>query len=95
MGRDIGLVVQLVDMRHPPTADDRTMIDFLIDAELPFVIALTKADKLSKRQQSIRLAALPEEIGADVTLIPVSSETGQGIEEIRLLIDEITAPDPE
>ncbi len=95
MGREIGLVIQLIDIRHPPTADDRTMIDFLIDAELPFVIALTKADKLSRRQQQERLAALPDELGADITLIPVSSETGQGIETLRQLIDEITADEPD
>ena len=45
--RDFALVVSLIDIRHEPTALDRNMVSFLIDAELPFAIALTKADKLS------------------------------------------------
>ena len=44
--RDIALVVQLIDMRHPPSKDDLHMIDFLIDCEQPFIIVFTKADKL-------------------------------------------------
>lgn len=42
--RDLRLVVQLVDIRHPPSADDRVMIDFFVQEEIPFLIALTKAD---------------------------------------------------
>ena len=41
--RDLRLVVQLVDIRHPPSADDRVMIDFFVQEEIPFLIALTKA----------------------------------------------------
>lgn len=46
--RDIRLVFMLVDMRHEPTKDDLKMIDYLIDTEMPFVLVLTKADKLKK-----------------------------------------------
>ena len=42
-GRPIRLVVQLIDMRHAPTADDLQMIDFLQQIGLPFVVVLTKA----------------------------------------------------
>ena len=45
-GRNIKLVVQLVDMRHKPSADDIGMISFLNEFELPYIIVLTKADKL-------------------------------------------------
>ena len=41
-------VFQLIDVRHPPTKDDLMMVDFLIQNEFPFVIVLTKKDKLSK-----------------------------------------------
>ena len=50
-GRRIELVFQLIDMRHPPTKDDLQMIDYLIENEFPFVIVLTKQDKLSAKQQ--------------------------------------------
>lgn len=91
--RNIGLVFQLVDMRHPPTRDDLSMIDFLIDSETPFVIVLTKQDKLSGKQQAERLSALQREIpcASQVTMIPFSAETGHGVEQITAIIEEIAA----
>ncbi len=62
--RDLRLVVQLVDIRHPPSADDRVMIDFFVQEEIPFLIALTKADKLNKSERVSRLAAFEEEWAA-------------------------------
>ena len=47
-GRNIALVIQLVDMRHKPTADDLQMIDFLYQTQLPFVVVCTKSDKLNR-----------------------------------------------
>lgn len=90
-GRSIELVFQLVDMRHPPSKDDLQMIDFLIQNELPFVVILTKKDKLSKREQSERLEGLKTEIpyADQITMIPFSAETGEGLEEIKQIIDEI------
>jgi GTP-binding protein len=90
-GRNIALVFQLIDMRHPPTQDDLRMIDFFIEGEFPFVVVLTKADKLSKKQQAQRLEALQTELpDADqITMIPFSSETGEGVEAVRGIIREI------
>ena len=48
--RDIRLVLSLLDIRHAPSADDLTMLDFLIDSELPFAVVLTKTDKLTNNQ---------------------------------------------
>ncbi|MCM1054041.1 MAG: ribosome biogenesis GTP-binding protein YihA/YsxC [Bacteroides sp.] len=89
--RNLGLVFQLVDFRHPPTADDLHMINFLIDSEIPFVIVLTKADKLKKTQREARLKSLQTELPCadQITVIPFSSETGEGVEEIRSIIEEI------
>ena len=89
--RDIALVFQLIDMRHPPTQDDFMMLHFLIESEIPFVIILTKSDKLSKSQKEERLAALQEEIPyADhITMIPFSSVKGDGVEDIKAIIDDI------
>ena len=74
--RNLQLVFQLVDMRHPPTADDLTMVNFLIDREIPFVVILTKKDKLSAKQQQERLNALREELpyADQITMIPFSAE---------------------
>ena len=48
-GRNIALVVQLIDMRHPLTGDDEGMITFLKEMDIPFIIVMTKADKLKKK----------------------------------------------
>lgn len=87
--REIDLVFQLIDMRHPPTADDIHMLDFLIDNEFPFVIVLTKADKLSKRQREERLDSLRKELDfiESVEIVEFSAETGEGTEKIREMIE--------
>ena len=89
--RELALVFQLVDFRHPPTADDVMMINFLIDSGIPFVVVLTKADKLSKRQREERRAALVTVLpcGEDITVVEFSAQTGEGCEEIRGIIEEI------
>ena len=45
--RDIRLVVQLIDMRHSPSQQDLDMISYLNETKIPFVVALTKSDKLN------------------------------------------------
>lgn len=91
--RDIVLVLSLVDSRHPPSADDRMMVEFLIENELPFVVILTKTDKLSARQRQERLEAVRRELpcGDRLTLLPFSSQTGEGREELRELLDRLEA----
>lgn len=93
--RQLGLVFQLIDYRHAPTADDIMMINFLIDNEIPFVIVLTKADKLKKKEREARLAAFGEEIPCadQITMIEFSAQTGEGVEQIREIIEEIAADD--
>lgn len=93
--RDLRLVFLLVDMRHAPTADDLHMINYLIDAELPFVIVLTKADKLKKTERGKRMAAFAEEIPCfdDIHVIPFSSQTFEGVDQLRGIIEEIAADD--
>jgi len=87
--RDFALVVSLIDIRHEPSALDRNMVQFLMDAELPFAIALTKADKLSKQQQMKQRAAIKKalKLPGGVPMVVTSSEKGDGIDELRALIN--------
>jgi GTP-binding protein len=89
--RDIRLVFMLVDMRHAPTKDDIQMINYLIDTEMPFVLVLTKADKLNKSERAKRLEAFKDEIPCfeDIHTIPFSSQTFEGVEELRQIVEEI------
>ena len=89
--RNLALVFQLVDFRHPPTADDIMMINFLIDNEIPFVVVLTKADKLTKNERAKRREALLSETpcAEDIHMIEFSAMNGEGVEEIREIIEDI------
>ncbi len=87
-GRDLALVVSLVDIRHDPTELDLNMIGFLNETELPFAVALTKADKLSRQKAAKQRSAIARQlpISSDVPLIATSAETGAGIDDLRALI---------
>ena len=90
--RNIKLVVQLVDMRHKPSEDDYIMMRFLQDADLPFIVAATKSDKLNKTQYNERKNALREELaefGDNITILPFSSEKGEGAEELKKIIESV------
>ena len=88
----LGMVVQLVDMRHPPSAQDKEMIGFLIETGTPFVILLTKADKLNKTEREQRLASIGNEIPdlpEDTVILPFSSKTGEGVDELRAILEQL------
>jgi len=95
--RQLELVFSLIDMRHAPTKDDVHMINFLVENEIPFVVVLTKSDKLKPTERKKRLEAFKSEIPyfEDITVIPFSAETGEGVEEIREIIESIAESDSE
>jgi len=85
----VALVVQLVDSRHDPTPLDMMMVGWLEYYHIPFVVVLTKADKLprSKMPNYLRAAKTkfsPFEYCRDV--IPFSSITGEGKLELMQII---------
>lgn len=81
-------IVMLVDSRHPPTAQDVQMYDWLKHRGLEAVVVVTKADKNSRSRllQSLKVirAALPLADGDP--LVPFSAATGQGREELLGII---------
>ena len=82
------LSLQLFDIRTGPSEDDVMMINFLIETEFPFAVIATKADKLSKTALAERLDELHSGIFANtgITVIPFSSVSGIGKEEVRALL---------
>ena len=87
--RSFNLVVVLVDIRHDAQELDRQMIGFLQEGGYPFVVALTKADKVSRGKQGQQRAALARAFDVDAgRLIVTSSQTGQGIDELQRRIEE-------
>lgn len=87
--RSFNLVLSLVDIRHEAQKLDRQMIAFLQDAGLPYLVVLTKGDKLSRNKQNAQAALLSKqlEVPRDQMII-TSSETGQGIDELKSRIAE-------
>lgn len=89
--RDLALVMQLIDMRHPPTKDDLNMIDFLIDSGIPFIVVLTKADKLNKTERAKRTEAFKTELPSceGLTVVEFSAVTDEGVDQLREIVEEI------
>ena len=85
----IMLVLQLVDMRIGPTADDVMMLDWMNAAVVPFAIAATKADKLSsaraRAEATEKILSCPT-VPVGTPVIPFSSVTGEGRDELWRII---------
>ena len=88
-GRNIKLVVQLVDMRHKPSADDCGMLEFMREMNIPFIIVMTKADKLNKTEYKKRLEEAEKEFAEfeNALIIPFSSQSGLGLDEVKKQIE--------
>ena len=91
------LLVQLIDCRHAPSADDIQMLHYLHYHNIPFVVALTKADKLKKSQ----LAQTQEEFeklclpyGCQKVVL-TSGESGYGIPELQAVLNAAVAAEYE
>lgn len=89
--RNIKLVVQLTDMRHPATKDDLDMMRFMQSAGYKFIVVMTKSDKLNKTQRNARLEAIKTELAEfdGVTAIPFSAANGEGAQQIRDIIASV------
>ncbi len=81
-------VVQIVDLRHPPTADDRMMYDFLKHYDIPCIIIATKADKIPKGKWQKYLKVTKEGLDIDPNdqIVLFSSETGEGKDKAWAII---------
>jgi GTP-binding protein len=86
-------VVQLLDVRHDPTEDDRQMLDFLAELETPTVVVLTKIDKLKPRAATERVRELGKSLHLDPDqMIPFSAVTGAGRDELAEALVSLVEP---
>lgn len=89
--RDIRMVFQLIDMRHPATEFDLSMLDFLSQMNMPFSVILTKCDKLNKTEFKNRVEEIKQELcefGSDFPIIPFSSLKGIGVDDVKKVIED-------
>lgn len=89
-GRNIRLVIQLVDMRHSATEQDLDMMRFMKSNSIPFIVVMTKSDKLNKGETAKRLEEIKTELAEfdGVKVIPFSATKGTGAEEIKAEIEK-------
>lgn len=80
---ELRAVVQLIDVRHGPTALDMEMIEWLRGTGKPFLLVFTKADKLSRARldRQLRAQAASGEL-AGLSYAPFSAQTGQGRQDV-------------
>jgi len=85
---ELKLLIQLIDLRHPPTADDIAMYEWVKHIGLKVCVVTTKADKVPKGKWQKHVKIIKEDIGFDPSdrLIVFSSETGMGREELWEII---------
>lgn len=81
--------VLIVDLRHPPTADDRMMYDFLKHYQIPCVVIATKADKIPKGKWQKHLKVTKETLELEKTdhIVVFSSETGEGKDQAWSILE--------
>jgi GTP-binding protein len=83
-------VLQLVDIRHEPTADDASMAAFYRDMGIPFTVVATKADKISRGARMKQLAPICRIMQKQPwEVIPFSAEDQTGREELLRRIGEL------
>ncbi len=81
--RELRGVVQLLDIRHGPSPDDRAMLEYLASLGTPTVFVLTKADKLRRGERARQVERITRELGADAEqVVSVSTLSGEGREEL-------------
>lgn len=88
--RNIKMVFQLIDMRHPATEFDIWMLDFLYQMGLPYTVVLTKSDKLNKTETANRLSLIGEELGEfaeNTQIIPFSVQNNNDALKLREIIE--------
>ena len=90
----IALAVVLVDARHEPSTLDRTMLTWLVDRDIPCIVAGVKADKLSGNDRAKAEAALRRAFPTAPGGIPpflVSAVTGLGLKDVWRQVDAALA----
>lgn len=86
-------VIQIVDMRHPPSTEDQEMQGWLRQKGIPVLVVATKADKVprGKWPQQLKIIAQTLNIGDWQMILPFSAETGLGREELHEAVEQILA----
>lgn len=85
-------VLQLVDIRHEPTADDVMMVEYLRHYAIPFTVVANKCDKISKAQRARAVQLICRTLAVQPwEVIPFSAEDGTGVDKVLDLLEKVLA----
>ncbi len=86
---ELKVIIVLVDIRHKPSKGDENMMEFIKHYDIPFIVAATKADKISRGQRAKYIKVIKESLGLDYSsIVPCSTLDRTGIEELLSKMDE-------
>ena len=90
-------VFLLIDIRHDPSANDKMMYDWMVYQGFTPIIIATKLDKIKRSQIQKNVNAIREglKVKPGTVIIPFSSETKQGRDELWEVIDSFVLPQEE
>ena len=88
---NLKVVVQLVDIRHEPTAQDVQMYEYLRHYGLSGIVVATKADKLKRSQIGKSLSVIKKalDLTEEDIIIPVSALKREGADRVMDLIEQL------
>lgn len=85
--KNIAGVIQLVDGRHEPTADDLDMVSFFREMKYPIIVAATKIDKVPKTKRIAAMKKIAQKLQLPLkSICPVSSVEKTGFDKVEELI---------
>jgi len=90
---DIGVIIQLLDIRHMPSEEDMQMIEWCCNAEFPILFVLTKLDKIPTTKQASTVQAftkLLEEVVENPVVIPYTIKDSAGKDRLLTMIQKAT-----
>lgn len=87
-------VIQLLDIRHPPSDNDILMKEWMEHHELPILLVATKTDKVSRNEKQKNLAVIKKtlQLNQEQSLITFSAQSGEGVDEVKTALAEILSP---
>lgn len=95
--KQLKAVFLLIDIRHDPSANDKMMYEWMVYQGFKPIIIATKLDKIKRSQVQKHVKAIKEGLKVEpgTIVIPFSSETKQGRDELWELVDSLVLPQDE
>jgi GTP-binding protein len=89
--KQLKIVFLLIDIRHEPSGNDKIMYNWIVNQGFKPVIIATKLDKINRSQiqKQVKLIKTTLQTLPETIVIPFSSETKQGREEVYQLLDTL------